>query len=338
MSISVVTPVWNGRPLLERLFDSLDAQTERPLEILAVDNGSTDGAAEYAQSRGARLIPMGRNAGFAPAMNRGIRESRGEWVAALNTDVELDANYLAALRAAAERENAWFATGKLLSASDPGRLDGAFDLLSRGGAAWRAGNGMADGPLFSTPRRIWSAPWTAALFSARLFERVGLLEESYESYMEDVDFGLRCAQLGCDGVYEPAATARHVGSAALGKWSPEMARLIARNQTWLVARRYPRPLPFSYLRSVFVAQALWGALALRHGAGLAWLRGKWQGLRGFAAQNASSRTFREVDTWLRENECAIFELQAQAGFDFYWRMYFLLTGVRQSDTWRKSES
>ncbi len=43
-----------------------------------VDNGSTDGAPELARERGARVIPMGRNAGFAAAVNRGIRESRGD--------------------------------------------------------------------------------------------------------------------------------------------------------------------------------------------------------------------------------------------------------------------
>ncbi|MGA3097255.1 MAG: glycosyltransferase, partial [Bryobacteraceae bacterium] len=83
MSISAIVPVWNGRHLLERLLATLEAQSEPAAEVVVVDNGSTDGAPDVARARGARVIPMGRNAGFAPAVNRGIRESRGDWIAVL---------------------------------------------------------------------------------------------------------------------------------------------------------------------------------------------------------------------------------------------------------------
>jgi GT2 family glycosyltransferase len=110
MSITAIVPVWNGRELLERLLASVEAQTEAAAELLVVDNGSTDGAPELARERGARVIPMGRNAGFAAAVNRGIRESRGEWIAVLNSDVELAPDYFARLLGAGSA-GAWFATG-----------------------------------------------------------------------------------------------------------------------------------------------------------------------------------------------------------------------------------
>ena len=326
MSVAVVAPVWNGRELLARLFDSLDAQTLRPDGIVAVDNGSTDGAPELARARGARVISLGRNLGFAPAVNRGIRECKAEWIAVLNTDVELAPDYLSTLREAAETAGAWFATGKILSAADPLRIDGTFDALCRGGAAWRVGHGRADGPVFSLSRPIASAPWTAALFRASLFERVGLLDETFGSYLEDVEFGVRCALAGLPGVYVPTATARHLGGASLGPWSAEMVRLLARNQLRLVARHYPR----SYIRRnwwrLLVAQALWGALAIRRGAGLAWLRGIGQGLAGFEARTQGD-TGPALDAFLRDNERTIHEIQVRSGFDLYWRMYFLLTGT-----------
>src|SRR5436305_12505065 len=109
MSISAIVPVWNSRDLLARLLDSLDRQTLRAAEVLAIDNGSTDGAPDLARDRGARVIAMGRNAGFAAAVNRGIREARGEWLAILNSDVELAPEYFERLAAA----GAPFATGKI---------------------------------------------------------------------------------------------------------------------------------------------------------------------------------------------------------------------------------
>jgi GT2 family glycosyltransferase len=324
MSITAIVPVWNGRELLERLLASVEAQTEPAAELLVVDNGSTDGAPELARTRGARVIPMGRNAGFAAAVNRGIRESRGEWIAVLNSDVELAPDYFARLLAAGSA-GGWFATGKILAAGSDHRIDATFDVLCRGGAAWRAGNGRADASAFSFARPIWSAPWTAALFRAELFQRVGLLEESFESYLEDVDFGLRCAAQGLAGQYVPEALAWHRGSATLGRWHPETVRRIARNQLLLLARHYPRRLLVRWSWPIFVAQFLWGAVAFRHGAGFAWLRGAWQGLRRFFAMRGQTLDAKVLDSVLSTNERLIRSVQASTGFDLYWRLYFLLT-------------
>ena len=324
MSITAIVPVWNGRQLLERLLASLEAQTEPAAELLVVDNGSTDGAPELARARGARVIPMGRNAGFAAAVNRGIRESQGEWIAVLNSDVELAPDYFARLLAACSAD-AWFATGKILAAGSGHRIDATFDVLCRGGAAWRVGHGRADASAFSFARPVWSAPWTAALFRAELFQRVGLLEESFESYLEDVDFGLRCAAQGLAGQYVPEALAWHRGSATLGRWHPETVRRMARNQLWLLARHYPRRLLVGWSWPILVAQLLWGAVAFRHGAGLAWLRGEWQGLRGFFATRGQTLDAKALSSVLGTNEDLIRSVQASTGFDIYWRVYFLLT-------------
>jgi hypothetical protein len=120
----------------------------------------------------------------------------------------------------------------------------------------------------------------------------------------------------------------HRGSAALGRWNAETVRRIARNQVWLLARHYPAPLLRSNWRRVLAAHCLWGALALRHGAPIAWMRGEWAGWRGWRRARAARFpwTVERLDALLRENERAIYELQAADGFDWYWKMYFLLAG------------
>jgi len=326
MSITAIVPVWNGRDLLERLLLSLEAQTERASELLVVDNGSEDGAPDLARQHGARVIPMGRNAGFAAAVNRGIRESRTGWIAVLNSDVELAPDYFAALSAA----GGWFASGKILSyAGESGSrmIDGTFDVVCRGGTAWRAGSARPDGPDFDAPRTITSPPWTAVLFRAELFRIVGLLEESFESYLEDVDFGLRCAAHQLDGRYVPSAVAWHRGSATLGRWHPETVRRISRNQVLLLARHYSGGLLWRCCWPIAVAHLLWGGLAFRHGAGWAWLRGKWQGLQSFPGARKLAGPFDSgLLPRLRSNEKTIRTLQQSTGFDRYWSLYFHLTG------------
>ena len=323
MSLTAIVPVWNGRELLGRLLTSLEAQTKPADELLVIDNGSTDGADELARARGARVIAMGGNAGFAAAVNRGIRESRGEHIAVLNTDVELAPDYFARLTSAA----ASFATGKILSAGSTDRVDATFDVLCRGGVAWRVGNGRRDGPAFSTPLKIWSAPWTAVLFRAEVFQQIGMLEEAFESYLEDVEFGLRCAEHGVAGLYVPEAIAWHHGSASLGRWNPATVRRIARNQCYLVALHYPGSLLFRHAWRVLVAHGLWGLVAARHGAAWAWLRGKFQGI-GHARALRRRRLLTSaplLDDLLCANERLIYNVQASTGFDWYWRLYFLFT-------------
>ncbi|MFY9727968.1 MAG: glycosyltransferase family 2 protein [Bryobacteraceae bacterium] len=323
MSITAVIPVWNGRELLGRLLDSLEAQTAPVTELLVVDNGSSDGAPELAARRGARVIPMGRNAGFAAAVNRGIQSAGSAWIAVLNSDVELAPDYLAQLI----DSGGWFATGKILSAREPAHIDGTFDLVSRAGAAWRAGSGRMDTPAFSQAQPVWTPPWTAAVFRSELFERVGLLDELFESYLEDVDFGLRCAEHSLAGEYVPTAIAWHQGSAALGRWHPETVRRMARNQVFLLARHYPRHLLWTWLWPILVGQLLWGGVALRHGSVLAWLKGKWEGLRRFSSvrRDAPPCDLGILEPLLLTHERALRDLQSGSGRDLYWRMYFLLT-------------
>ena len=244
-------------------------------ELLVVDNGSTDGAPEMAKARGARVIPMGRNAGFSAAVNRGIRESNGEWIAVLNNDVELAPDYFEALL----RADAWFATGKILAAAPRDRIDGTFDAVCRGGTAWRVGSGRSDGPLFSDRDASRSAPWTACPVSRRNIRAASAcLEESFESYLEDVDFGLRCAARGFDGVYEPAASLGIRAARRLGAGIRRPCGASRAISFFCLRGIIPRHCSRRWIWPIFVAQMLWGAVACRHGAGFAWLRGKSAGL------------------------------------------------------------
>src|SRR6202167_247629 len=112
-------------------------------------------------------------------------------------------------------DDVWFACGKILRADDPAIIDATFDAVSSAACAWRCGSGRPDAPVWNQPRTIHIAPMTAALFRSSLFQEVGLLDESFESYLEDVDFGLRCAFTGRMGAYVPGAIARHIRSATV---------------------------------------------------------------------------------------------------------------------------
>jgi GT2 family glycosyltransferase len=343
--VAAVIPHFNRVDLLRVLLANLARQTRRFDRVIVVDNGSTDGSVQEARRAGAEVIELPRNLGFAAAVNRGIEAAAEvDWVAVLNNDVTLAPEWLERLLAAAEDiaseagqgtgrgpggpphtdpVSVWFAAGKIRSASDPSRIDGCFDEISRGACAWRCGSGREDGPAWDAPRAIRIAPMTAALFRRELFTEIGLLDERFVSYLEDVDFGLRCAAAGRTGAYVPAAVAYHQGSATLGKWNKDTVRYLARNQVLLAAKHF-RGMPRWPL---VVGQLLWGLVAIRHGRALSYLRGKAEGLRlarvvGHEARNKFVPE--SIASITEESERTILELQQQAGFDSYWRAYFWL--------------
>ena len=320
--VSVIIPNWNGAELLETLFVSLRRQ-DLVEEVIVVDNGSSDNSVEVATAANARVIRLTSNLGFAAAVNQGILSARHDWLLILNNDVELAAGWVQTVWNKAIEYSAWFATGKLMDRRKPENLDGTYDAVCRGGTAWRCGAGRKDGPAWNTEKRIGFAPFTALLASRQLFDRVGLLDESFESYLEDVEFGIRCSKNGLSGVYVPEAIAYHLGSATVGRWHRDTVRRIARNQVLLIARHYPP----DWLRRcgwhVFVAQGLWGLIALRHGAFWPWIQGKVEGLRIFRSNRrpGSEVLFSILD----RSEKDIRTLQKQTGSDLYWRLYFALT-------------
>ena len=321
--VAAVIPTWNRRDLLATLLQNLAAQTRRFTEIIVVDNGSEDDSAELAEAAGARVLRMDRNLGFATAVNRGIEAADADWVAILNNDVTLERDWLAKLLEAAQ-EDIWFATGKILQAANHQLVDGTFDEISRGGCASRCGSGKPDGPVWNQTRRIRMAPMTAALFRRQLFRDLGGLDETFGSYMEDVDFGLRCAMAGRPGLFVPSAVAYHRGSATLGEWNSDTVWRIARNQVLLSAKHFrgqPR-------WPIVAGQLLWGMVALRHGRGSAFVRGKIAGMREarrMTRPSTNEYTRKVLAEVLESSEANILALARETGFDRYWRAYFWLS-------------
>ncbi len=327
-TVTAIIPTWNRADLLRSILANLRSQTRVPDQVIVVDNGSTDDSRLVARESEAECIALEANLGFAPAVNRGITSAKSDWVLILNNDVVLAPDWLRTLLAAAEETGASFAAGKLLKSGDQTRLDGSWDLISRGAYAWRCGYERPDADLWSTRRPIALAPMTAALFRREVFERIGLLETRFESYYEDVDFGIRCALAGLSGVYEPSAVAVHLGKATYGRRAARVYSLSARNQVLLLAKHYPFRTLRRFAWPILVGQTLSLLAAARQGHPLAALLGKWQALRQWSRFRDRLPRAEAIEATMSVSEREIFVLQKAIGFDIYWRLYFGLVRSR----------
>lgn len=330
MTVSIIIPHWNQQALLMPLLRSISEQRlpqDVEVEVLVVDNGSTDQSVLAAERGGFRVLRLGRNEGVSRALNRGITACRGEWIAVVNNDVELAPDWLAQLLRATRFENVWFATGKTLDFGRRALIDGVGDAVCRGGTAWRLGHGKKDGPEFESHRLTYFPSATASLFRRTFFERIGPFEELFFAYLEDVDMGLRAAIEDLSGLYVPQALAYHRGSATSQVWSSAMVEWITCHQLLLLAKFYPTRLLMGYARPIFVAQLLWALSAFSRGRAWAWMRGFCLGIRRFGRLRRVSQGLRDGERLaaiLSDSEADIARFQGMTGWDAYWKWYFRL--------------
>jgi len=238
--VSIVIPTWNGGTVLRECLRTLATQTYTDFETIVVDNGSADGtrAMLAAEFPAVRCIPLPENRGFAAATNAGLRAARGGILVCLNNDVECEPRFLEALIAPFDtRPEIGFVGAKSLNAHHPELIDSAGDAMSL--VPWNIGRGQADAPGYNEPREMLTACAAAAAYRRELFDRVGLFDEGYFAFFEDVDLGIRAQLAGFRCWYEPKAVVRHRFSATAGRTPDFKVFLLVRNALKLFFQTMP---------------------------------------------------------------------------------------------------
>lgn len=240
--VSVIIPNWNRRDLLRASLQSLAAQTFRDTEVIVVDNGSRDGSAEMvlAEFPQAVLIRNAENCGYCRAVNQGIRQARGRYVALLNNDAEAHPRWLEELLHCAFRspEVGMFAS-KILFFENREVIDKVGHLIYPDGQNRGRGCGQLDRGQYDELEEVLLPDGCAALYDRRVFETAGLFDEEFFAYGDDAELGLRARLAGWRCLYVPGAVVYHHHAATLGRFSRERLVLVERNRLWLAAKLFP---------------------------------------------------------------------------------------------------
>jgi GT2 family glycosyltransferase len=237
-----VVPNWNGRDLLDTVLESLAAQDFGQVGVIVVDNGSDDGSLEHLANHwpAVAVLENGSNLGFSPAVNRGIQNTEGEYVALVNNDMRLEPQWVGRLVEALDKNpNAASAACKIRMVHEPDLLDGAGDLVGWDGYAARRGQGEPDRGQYDESEMVFSACAGAAMYRRSALEQIGLFDEEFFIYMCDVDWGFRAQLAGLDCVYEPHAVAHHLGAATTGNVSGFELFLAHRNMISMMVKDFP---------------------------------------------------------------------------------------------------
>ncbi len=283
MHIDIVIPNYNGRKFLGACLDSLQGQSFSDFTVFVVDNGSTDESVSFLADKypHVKRIAFSENRGFSAAVNAGIDAGSAPLVFLLNNDTELDTKCLEELSSAAEKMEEYdFFAMKMINYHDRTRLDGAGDGFLRGGVGYKLGTMEKDGEAYSVAREVFGTCAGAALYRRTFFKGIGLFDEDFFAYLEDVDLNLRAKSRGRRCWYIPEARVYHIGSATTGsRINAFTVSLSTRNNLNVLLKNYPLPLLFRFFPALCVYQFFWFLFVLKKLQLPAYLQGLWKFLR-----------------------------------------------------------
>jgi GT2 family glycosyltransferase len=231
---SVVVLSWNGLPYLDSCMAALTAQSRPAAEILLVDNASTDGSFELVAARypDVRITRNASNIGVAAGWNVGVEHARGDFVAFLNQDVEIESDWLARIEDAfVQRPQAGIIGSKLLF-PDKRTIQHAGGFINYPRCvAFHYGYHEVDNGQYDELRCVDFVTGAAFAIKRKVLQSLDGFDEWFSpAYYEDADMCLRARHYGVEVIYAPAARAVHHESTSLGKGSHDVYYFAHKNR------------------------------------------------------------------------------------------------------------
>ena len=281
---SIVIPNWNGRRFLKACLDSLLLQSYDDIEIIVVDNASTDGSQDFVAERYAEvtLLPLEQNRGFTGACNAGMEAATGEFIALLNNDTEVEGNWVQAIESAFRRHpDVGMIASKMLLFDRRDTFHTAGDFFSIDGRAMNRGAWQVDRGQYDREEYVFGACGGSAAYRKSMLDQIGSLDDDYFFLLEDVDLAWRAQLAGYRALYVPSAVVYHHLSATGGGVTASFHD--GRNGIWLLVKNVPGGLLRKHGAAIVRRQlqlALEALLAWRGAEARARLRGMLAGAVG----------------------------------------------------------
>ena len=257
--VFVVIPNWNGEEWIGQCIESLLTQTFH-CKIVMVDNGSVDASVALVEARypDVHVIKLSTNTGFTGGVNAGISFAMTEGayaVALFNNDAVADKNWLRKLvRVAESKPEVGIVACKLLQ-SDGKRFDSTGECYSIWGMPFPRGRNLSLNGQFEIEDYIFGASGGASLYRTKMLESIGLFDDKFFLYFEDVDISFRAQLAGWKITYCPSSEVFHRMSATSSKHSKLSRFHSSKNFFMLFTKNMPLKLLVKYM-PLFTLQSI----------------------------------------------------------------------------------
>lgn len=285
--VSCIILTYNSRRHLERLLASIRDQTYTALEVIVIDNASSDDTVAFLRSQQIRpldqLICNPTNDWFAKGNNIGIHQAHGDYIYICNDDIALTPTYFQCLVDQLERQpDCGMIGGKLLKLKDgqPAKIfDSAGLERYRSGKVVNRGENAFDQGQYDTTETVFGITGAGMLLRRTALERVRYHDEYFDedfiAYKEDVDLSWRIQRAGYTIWYEPKAVAYHARTVQQHSWRERrLTRQVIRaysyrNHLWALAknlsgrdclRTLPWLLPYECAKLAYIMVAEWSTV------------------------------------------------------------------------------
>jgi GT2 family glycosyltransferase len=254
--VTIVILNWNGEKIFPACIESLFKLNYSQIEVLFVDNGSSDRSLEIARGfKDISIIENGKNLGYAAGNNRAISHISGKYVCFLNNDIIVDSAWL--------NDPVYYLENNRIIGSIACRnmdyfntdiIDGLYHHIIPFFSLMRFGRGnpFIDDPLYSKPGFVLSALGSSAIYRTDLFKKLGGFDESFFSYLEDVDLCMRINNCGYRCLYVPTSIVYHMDQGSFGKNSKKPVYYSERNKYFIIKKNFPIFFIRSHLKNILL--------------------------------------------------------------------------------------
>jgi GT2 family glycosyltransferase len=261
--VSVIVVCTNEKHHLPVCLESLHRQTYPNVEVIVVDNGSTDGSREYIESAHpwVRVHSTGANVGYASANNAGLSAAAGDYLAVLNPDTEVDPDFVTGLVEAIERDGAGLATSRICFFGDRGVINACGNEVHITGIGYCRGLGELV-TSFDSCVQVASISGCAFMMRRDVLARIGGFDGDYFIYVEDTDLSIRANIAGYRIMFAPRSIVYHKYSL---KMTPRKFFLLERNRRQTLIKNLRWGTLVALLPPILLTGALMWVFAITHG-------------------------------------------------------------------------
>ncbi|MCP1101359.1 GT2 family glycosyltransferase [Aequitasia blattaphilus] len=240
--VTIVIPNYNGIKFLNHCLSSIQEKNTLDVDVIIVDNASEDGSIQEARREYPHYeyILLDKNYGFSRAVNEGIKRAKTPYVLLLNNDTEIEYGFVEELLSSIKKNDKVFSVEALMiQYNNRNKVDSAGTFYNAMGWAYARGRDK-DVENYRTEINTFAACAGAAIYRREVFKKIGLFDESFFAYLEDIDVGYRGRIAGYKNKVEPKARVYHIGSGSSGsRYNLFKIGYSSRNNIYLIYKNMP---------------------------------------------------------------------------------------------------